>query len=38
MKHADDEKVSELDGYFKEKPAEGPERTVAYHLHNLAYV
>ena len=38
MKQAADKKVSEINSYFKEKPPEGPERTVAYHLHNLAYV
>src|SRR5437016_4115246 len=36
MKQAADKKVSELNNYFKEKPPEGPERTVAYHLHNVA--
>ena len=38
MKQAADKKVSELNSYFKEKPPEGPERTVAYHLYNLADV
>ena len=38
MKQAADKKVSELNAYFKAKPAEGPERTVAYHLYNVADV
>ena len=36
MKQAADKKVSELNNYFKEKPPEGPERTLAYHLYNVA--
>ena len=36
MKQAAAKKVSELSSYFKEGPPEGPERTVAYHLHNVA--
>jgi hypothetical protein len=38
MKQAADKRVSEFNSYFKEKPAEGPARTVAYHLYNLADV
>jgi hypothetical protein len=38
MKQAADKKVSELNSYFKERPPDGPERTVAYHLYNLADV
>jgi hypothetical protein len=38
MKQAADKKVSELNSYFKEKPPEGSERTVAYHLYNVADV
>jgi hypothetical protein len=36
MKQAADKKVAELNSYFKEKPPEGQERTVAYHLHKAA--
>jgi uncharacterized protein (UPF0332 family) len=36
MKQAADKKVQELNSYFKEGPPEGPERTVAYHLHKVA--
>jgi len=36
MKQAADKKVSELNNYFKEKPPEGPERTLNYHLYNVA--
>lgn len=36
MRQAAGKKVSELNSYFKEGPPEGPERTVAYHLHNVA--
>ena len=36
MKQAADKKVSELNSYFKERPPEGLERTVAYHLYNVA--
>jgi uncharacterized protein (UPF0332 family) len=36
MKQAADKKVSELNTYFKEKPAEGWQRTVSFHLHNVA--
>jgi hypothetical protein len=38
MKQAADKKVSELNSYFKERPPEGRERTVAYHLYNVADV
>ncbi|MGO9258941.1 MAG: hypothetical protein ACLQU1_21860 [Bryobacteraceae bacterium] len=38
MRQAADKKVSELSTYFKDKPPEGPERTVAYHLYNVAEV
>jgi uncharacterized protein (UPF0332 family) len=36
MRQAADKKVSELNKYFKRRPPEGPERTVAYHLYNVA--
>jgi hypothetical protein len=36
MKQAAEKKVSELRNYFKQKPVEGQERTVAFHLHNVA--
>jgi hypothetical protein len=36
MKQAADKKVSELLNYFKEGPPEGPERTIAFHLHKVA--
>lgn len=36
MKQAADKKVTELNNYFKTKPPEGPERTVALHLRNVA--
>ena len=35
MKQAADKKVAELNNYFKEKPPEGPERTLAYHFYNV---
>jgi len=38
MKLAADKKVAELNAYFKEQPPEGPERTVSYHLYNVADV
>jgi hypothetical protein len=38
MKQAADRKVSELNSYFKENPPEGRERTVSYHLYNVADV
>jgi hypothetical protein len=31
-------KVSELNSYFKEKPPDGQERVIAYHLYNVADV
>ena len=36
MKQAADKKVSELNNYFKDGPVEGQERTIAFHLHNVA--
>jgi hypothetical protein len=36
MKQAADKKVLELNTYFKEKPPEGPQRTVSFHLHKVA--
>lgn len=36
MKQAADKKVTELNNYFKTKPPEGPEKTVALHLRNVA--
>jgi hypothetical protein len=36
MKQAADKKVTELNNYFKAKPPEGPEKTFALHLPNLA--
>ena len=36
MKQASDSIVSDLDEFFKEKPAEGSERTIKYHLYNVA--
>jgi hypothetical protein len=38
MKQAADKKVSELNSYFKEKPPDGQERVIAYHLYNVADV
>lgn len=38
MKQAAEKKVSELNSYFKEKPQEGHDRSVAYHLYNVADV
>jgi hypothetical protein len=38
MKQAAERKVSELNNYFKQKPAAGRERTVASHLYNVADV
>src|SRR5271156_98443 len=36
MKQAADRKVAELNNYFKTKPPEGPEKTIALRLHNIA--
>ena len=36
MKQAADKKVTELNNYFKEKPPEGPERTLAFHFYIVA--
>jgi hypothetical protein len=36
MKRAADKKVSDINNYFKDKPPEGPERTLAYHFYNVA--
>jgi hypothetical protein len=38
MKQAADKKANELNIYFKERPPEGRERTLAYHLYNVADV
>jgi hypothetical protein len=38
MQQAAVKKVSELERYFEMKPPVGAERTVGYHLHNVAYV
>jgi hypothetical protein len=36
MKQASEKKVSEINAYFERSPPEGPERTVKFHLHNVA--
>jgi hypothetical protein len=36
MKQASDKKLSELNDFFEQRPLEGPERTVKYHLYNVA--
>jgi hypothetical protein len=36
MKQASDRKLSELNDFFGRRPLEGPERTVKYHLYNVA--
>jgi hypothetical protein len=36
MKQASDKKLSELNDFFDRRPPEGPERTIAYHLYNVA--
>jgi hypothetical protein len=36
MKQASDKKLSELNDFFDQRPQEGPERTVRYHLYNVA--
>ena len=36
MKSASDSKVSEINGLFDPKPPGEPERTIAFHLHNVA--
>ena len=36
MKQAADKKITELKSYFDGQPVEGRERTVAYHLYNVA--
>ena len=36
MKQACDKKLSELNDFFNQLPPEGPERTVKYHLYNVA--
>lgn len=36
MRHASEKKVSELNRYFESSPPEGAERTIKFHLHNVA--
>lgn len=36
MKQASDKKVSEINGLFDPRPPEEPERTIKFHLHNVA--
>jgi hypothetical protein len=36
MKQASDRKLSELNDFFDQRPAEGPERTIKNHLYNVA--
>ena len=36
MKQAADKKVMEVNNYLKTKPPEGPEKTIALHLRNVA--
>src|SRR5437588_12920725 len=36
MKQASDKKLSELNDFFDQRPPEGSERTIKYHLYNLA--
>jgi hypothetical protein len=36
MKQAPDKKLSELYDFFDQRPPEGPERTIKYHLYNVA--
>lgn len=36
MKQASDKKLSELNDFFGQRPPEGPERTINYHLYNVA--
>jgi hypothetical protein len=36
MKQASDKKLSELNDFFDRRPQEGPERTIKYHLYNVA--
>lgn len=35
MKQACDRTISELNGFFDQRPSEGPERTAKYHLYNV---
>lgn len=35
MKQACDRKLSDLNDFFDQRPPEGPERTVKYHLYNV---
>jgi len=36
MKQASDKKVSELNDFFDQRPPEGPERAIKYHLYSVA--
>ena len=36
MKQASDKKISELNDFFDQRPLEGPERTMKYHLYDVA--
>lgn len=36
IRKASGDKVSELNGFFDQRPPEGPERTVKFHLYNVA--
>ena len=36
IKQACDRKLSELNDFFDQRPPEGPERTIKYHLYNVA--
>jgi hypothetical protein len=36
MKQASNKMLSELDDFFDQRPPEGPERTIRYHLYNVA--
>lgn len=36
MKQVSDKKVSEINGLFDPRPPEEPERTIKFHLHNVA--
>jgi hypothetical protein len=38
MKQASEKKLSELNDFFDQQPPEGPERTIKYHLYNVAEV
>lgn len=36
MKSASEQKVSDMNSFFEQRPPDGDERTIKFHLHNVA--